>query len=109
MFTGIVEEVGTLRRVIPGAESVVLDLDAGVVTEDSAVGDSILTDGVCLTITALRPGGFAADVMPETVRRTTLVDKRPGDRFNLERAMTLHSRLGCQAVVRGDVVVEIPK
>jgi riboflavin synthase len=49
---------------------------------------------VCLTITALRPGGFSADVMPETVRRTTLADRRPGDRLNLERALTLQSRLG---------------
>ena len=94
MFTGIVEEVGTLRRVTPGAQSVVLDLDASVVTEDAAVGDSILTDGVCLTITSLRAGGFTADAMPETVRRTTLRERRPGDRLNLERALTLSSRLG---------------
>ena len=53
------------------------------------MGDSILTDGVCLTVTALRAGGFSADVMPETVRRTTLSERRPGDRLNLERALTL--------------------
>jgi len=94
MFTGIVEEAGTLRRVMPGAESVALDLDATVVTEGAAVGDSILTDGVCLTITSLRAGGFTADAMPETVRRTTLRERRPGDRLNLERALTLQSRLG---------------
>lgn len=94
MFTGIVEEVGTLRRITPGAESVVLDLDAALVTEDAAVGDSILTDGVCLTVTGLRSGGFTADAMPETVRRTTLSERRPGDRLNLERALTLRSRLG---------------
>jgi riboflavin synthase len=94
MFTGIVEEVGALRRVTPGSESVALDIDATVVTEDAAVGDSILTDGVCLTITSLRAGGFTADAMPETVRRTTLRERRPGDRLNLERAHTLRSRLG---------------
>ncbi|NLE21587.1 MAG: riboflavin synthase [Actinobacteria bacterium] len=94
MFTGIVEEVGTLRRVRPGAESVVLDIGASKVTEDAAVGDSILTDGVCLTITALHTDGFTADAMPETVRRTTLSDRRPGDRLNLERALTLNARLG---------------
>jgi riboflavin synthase len=94
MFTGIVEEVGTLRRITPGAESVVLEFDAVVVTEDAAVGDSILTDGTCLTITSLRSGGFSADAMPETVRRTTLSERRPGDRLNLERALTLRSRLG---------------
>jgi riboflavin synthase len=94
MFTGIVEEVGTLRRVTPGTDSVVLDLDASVVTAGAAVGDSILTDGVCLTITSLRPGGFTADAMPETVRRSTLSERRAGDRLNLERALTLNTRLG---------------
>jgi riboflavin synthase len=94
VFTGIVEEVGTLRSITPGAQSVVLDLRASVVIGDAAVGDSILTDGVCLTVTSLRPDGFTADAMPETVRRTTLAARRPGDQLNLERAMTLRSRLG---------------
>ncbi len=94
MFTGIVEEVGTLRGVRMRGESVALDIDAALVLEGSAVGDSILTDGVCLTITRLRPGGFIADVMPETVRRTTLAGRRAGDSLNLERALTLQSRLG---------------
>jgi riboflavin synthase len=94
MFTGIVEEIGTLRSLRVGEKSAVLDVAATVVPEGAAVGDSILTDGVCLTITGLRPGGFTADVMPETVRRTTLADRRPGDRLNLERALTLQSRLG---------------
>jgi riboflavin synthase len=94
VFTGLVEEVGTLRSMTPGAHSVVLDLRASVVMEDAAIGDSILTDGVCLTVTSLRSDGFTADAMPETVRRTTLAERRPGDRLNLERAMTLRSRLG---------------
>ncbi len=94
MFTGIVEELGTLRSLRVGEKSAALDVVARVVTGGAAVGDSILTDGVCLTITGLRPGGFTADVMPETVRRTTLADRRPGDRLNLERALTLRSRLG---------------
>jgi len=94
VFTGIVEEIGTLRSLRVAEKSAVLDMSAALVTGDAAVGDSILTDGVCLTITGLRPGGFTADVMPETVRRTTLADRRPGDRLNLERALTLQSRLG---------------
>ena len=94
MFTGIIEEVGTLRGLRVGERSAVLDVSAAVVTDGATVGDSILSDGVCLTITGLRPGGFTADVMPETVRRTTLADRRPGDRLNLERALTLQSRLG---------------
>jgi riboflavin synthase len=94
VFTGIVEEIGTLRSLRTGESSAVLDVAARAVLDDCAVGDSILTDGVCLTVTALRGDGFTADVMPETVRRTTLRDRRPGDRLNLERAMTLRSRLG---------------
>ena len=94
MFTGIVEEVGTLRSLRVGEKSAVLEVAADVVTKGCAVGDSVLTDGVCLTVTNVRPGGFTADVMPETVRRSTLADRRPGDRLNLERAMTLQSRLG---------------
>jgi riboflavin synthase len=94
VFTGIVEEVGKLRSLRIGEKSAVLDVAATVVTAAAAVGDSILSDGVCLTITGLRPGGFSADVMPETVRRTTLADRRPGDHLNLERALTLQSRLG---------------
>lgn len=94
MFTGIVEEVGTLRAVRPGADSVVLELGARVIRDGTAIGDSILTDGVCLTVTSLLADGFTADAMPETVRRTTLSGRRPGDRVNLERAMTLRSRLG---------------
>jgi riboflavin synthase len=94
MFTGIVEDIGTLRSLRVGDKSAVLDVAASSVGDDAAVGDSILTDGVCLTLTGLRPGGFTADVMPETVRRTTLADRRPGDRLNLERALTLQSRLG---------------
>lgn len=93
MFTGIVEEVGVLRGTQVTAASVALDVRASTVI-DAAVGDSILTDGVCLTVTALRPDGFTADAMPETVRRTTLAERRPGDGLNLERALTLSSRLG---------------
>ena len=94
MFTGLVEEVGTLRSLRVGAQSAVLDVAARTVPAGLAVGDSVLTDGVCLTVTAVRADGFAADVMPETVRRTTLAERRPGDRLNHERALTLQARLG---------------
>ncbi len=94
MFTGIVEEVGRLRRLEVGAQSARLEIAAAVVLEGSRVGDSILTDGVCLTVTALGRDGFSADAMPETVRRTTLGERRPGDGLNLERALSLQSRLG---------------
>ena len=114
MFTGIVEEVGTLRSLRMGERSAVLDVAAGAVLDETAVGDSILTDGVCLTVTALRGDGFCADVMPETVRRTTLAERRPGARLNLERAMTLRSRLGGHLVAGhidgvGQVVRVVPE
>jgi riboflavin synthase len=94
MFTGIVEEVGTLRSMRMGEKSAAVEIEAATVLEECVVGDSILSDGVCLTATGLGGHGFTADVMPETVRRTTLRDRRPGDKLNLERAMTLRSRLG---------------
>ena len=94
MFTGIVEEAGTLRSLVVGGESAVLEVSAASVLEGTAVGDSIATDGVCLTVARLGADRFWADVMPETVRRSTLGRKRPGDRLNLERALTLQSRLG---------------
>jgi riboflavin synthase len=114
VFTGIVEEVGELRSLRVGERSAVLDVTAAVVTEELAVGDSVLTDGVCLTVTALRSGGFTADVMPETVRRTTLAERRPGDWLNLERALTLRSRLGGHLVSGhvdgvGEVVAVTPE
>jgi len=94
MFTGLVEEVGTLRGIRVDARSAVVDIAARTVLEGLRVGDSMLTDGVCLTVTSVRADGLEADVMPETVRRTTLVERRPGDRLNLERALTLEARLG---------------
>ena len=94
MFTGIVEEIGTLRSLRVGASSATLEVAATTILACTAAGDSILTDGVCLTVTKVGASGFTADVMPETVRRTTLAERRAGDRLNLERAMTLSSRLG---------------
>lgn len=109
MFTGLVEEVGALRALRSGAGNATLDVAARMVLDRLAVGDSVLTDGVCLTVTAVRADGFAADVMPETVRRTTLCERRPGDRLNLERALTLQAPLGGHLVsghVDGVGVVE---
>jgi riboflavin synthase len=94
MFTGIVEEIGTLRSLRVDASSATLEVAATTILAGTAVGDSVLTDGVCLTVTRVGANGFTADVMPETVRRTTLAQRRAGDSLNLERAMTLSSRLG---------------
>jgi riboflavin synthase len=94
VFTGLVEEIGTLRSLRALEDSARLEVSARLVLDGLAVGDSVLTDGVCLTVTALQRDGFRADAMPETVRRTTLAERRPGDGVNLERALSLQARLG---------------
>lgn len=94
MFTGIIEEIGHIKSIKHGGRSVVLEIGACRVLEATQVGDSIATNGVCLTVTAMGNGFFSADVMPETMRRTGLGELRPGDRVNLERALCLNSRLG---------------
>ena len=90
MFTGIIEEVGALERLAGGE----IAIRAKKVLEDVALGDSIAVDGICLTVTHFDAAHFTADVMPETVRRTSLAELRRGSRVNLERALTLKSRLG---------------
>jgi len=94
MFTGIVEETGTIGSVRRGAVSASLRIDASRVLEDVRVGDSINTNGVCLTVTAFDKRGFVVDVMAETMRRTNLGMLAPGSRVNLERALRLSDRLG---------------
>lgn len=94
MFTGIIEEIGKIKSITRSSRSVVLEIQAKKVLEDTKVGDSIATNGVCLTVTSLTGGGFRADVMPETMRRSNLGTLKPGDRVNLERALCLSSRLG---------------
>lgn len=102
MFTGIVEEVGVLRSLRMGDKGATLEVAAALVVQDTRVGDSLLTDGCCLTVTAVHGNGFTADLQPETVRRTTFAQRKAGDRVNLERALTLTSRLGGH-LVSGDV------
>ena len=94
MFTGIVEEVGTLKAIRKGAHSAVLEIQAKVVLEDIHLGDSIAVNGVGLTATSFPPAGFTADVMHETLNRSSLAALRPGSRVNLERAMAANGRFG---------------
>lgn len=94
MFTGIIEEIGEVISLRRGARSFTLKIKAERVLEGSRIGDSIATNGVCLTITRMEEGYFEADVMPETVERTALQELRPGGRVNLERALMPTSRLG---------------
>lgn len=94
MFTGIVEEIGIIERVTPGANSAVLSIKAGTVLEDSKIGDSIAVNGVCLTVTSMSASGFTADVMHETLNRSSLAGLKTGSRVNLERAMQMNGRFG---------------
>ena len=94
MFTGIVEEVGTVEGIRRGSRSAVLALRARAVLEDLKLGDSVAVNGVCLTVVSLESGGFSADVMHETLSRSTLGELRPGSPVNLERAMAANGRFG---------------
>lgn len=94
MFTGIVEEMGTIRSIRKGTHSAVLEIQARVVLEDIHVGDSIAVNGVCLTATSFTPTTFTADVMHETLNRSSLAALHPGSRVNLERAMAANGRFG---------------
>lgn len=94
MFTGIIEETGVVRAVRRGPKSAVLTVAAETVLAHTRVGDSIATNGVCLTVTDLQGGCFAADVMNETLRRSSLGALTPGSRVNLERAMPASGRFG---------------
>ena len=94
MFTGIIEEVGTVERVQRGANSAVLRIKARTVLEDIHLGDSIAVNGVCLTVTGFDRTGFSADVMHETLDRSALVLVRSGTQVNLERAMAANGRFG---------------
>lgn len=94
MFTGIIEEIGTVKTITRGAKSFSLEIEAKTVLEDTLLGDSIATNGVCLTVTHINGNAFTADVMPETVSRTSLSQLQKGSKVNLERALTLQKRLG---------------
>ena len=94
MFTGIVEEIGTIENVKKGAHSAVLTIRASRVLEDLKIGDSVAVNGICLTATTLTGHGFTADVMHETLRRSSLSGLGRGARVNLERAMAANGRFG---------------
>ena len=94
MFTGIVEELGTIRSIRRGAASAVLSIGAEAVLSDLRIGDSVAVNGVCLTATGVDRSGFTADVMHETLQRSSLGALGPGSRVNLERAMAADGRFG---------------
>ncbi len=102
MFTGIIEELGTLESFESQPTGARLRVRATTVLSDAFPGASIAVNGVCLTAVDLQPGSFAADLAPETLSRTNLGDLRPGARVNLERPLSPSGRLGGH-IVQGHV------
>jgi riboflavin synthase len=94
MFTGIIEEIGEIASVQRGTKSVILTIKADKILEDTKTGDSISTNGVCLTATKIGKGYFTADVMHETIDRSSLGELSKGSKVNLERAMKADGRFG---------------
>lgn len=102
MFTGIVEELGTVAAVEDQGDAIRLTINAATVLEGTGLGDSISVNGCCLTVTTTTGGTWTADVMQETLDKTSLHGVRPGDPVNLERAVTADKRLGGH-IVQGHV------
>lgn len=94
MFTGIIEEVGRIRSISKSGDGASIVIEAKRVLEDVKLGDSIATNGVCLTVNHFDRGSFRVDVMAETMRRSNLRNLMVGSRVNLERAVAVGDRLG---------------
>ena len=102
MFTGIIEELGSIESFTPHDGGAKMIVSAKLVTSDSVDGDSISVNGVCLTALDIKPGSFSADLSQETLDRSTLGNLQQGSRVNLERAVTPSTRLGGH-IVQGHV------
>lgn len=94
MFTGIVEETGTVKSISMAGSSGTIVIEAKKVLENTQIGDSIAVNGICLTVTSMTANSFSADVMAETVRRSSLSECHSKDKVNLERAMAADGRFG---------------
>ncbi|MBS4538942.1 riboflavin synthase [Clostridium sp. D2Q-11] len=94
MFTGLIEEIGIVDRVVKGMKSAQITIKAKKIIDDVKLGDSISTNGVCLTVIDFDKSSFTIDIMPETMRRSNLKNIKSGSKVNLERAMKLGDRFG---------------
>ena len=106
MFTGLVEEKGSVISLNSGDKSIKLKIKANKVLENVKLGDSIATNGVCLTVTEFSKDYFVADCMFETISRSNLKRLKAGDEVNLEKSITLATPLGGH-LVTGDVTVKV--
>lgn len=94
MFTGIIEEIGVIKNIKRGTKSSILTIEGNVIFEDLKLGDSVAVNGVCLTVTTINKNTFTADVMFETLNRSSLGSLNIGSNVNLERAMSANGRFG---------------
>lgn len=94
MFTGLIEDLGTVRELRKSADSVRLNVATSIPINELVLGESIAVNGVCLTVVDFEDAHFTADVSPETISRSTLSFLKPGSRVNLERALRLGARMG---------------
>ncbi len=99
MFTGIIEVVGRVASRRPMGRGIELEIATGLDLSSDTIGDSVAVDGVCLTVTKINGDVFSATASSETITRSTLGQIRPGERVNIERALTLSSRLGGHIVL----------
>ncbi|HBT95175.1 MAG TPA: riboflavin synthase [Coriobacteriia bacterium] len=94
MFTGIIEEIGAVQAIKQGANSSVLTITGTKIFDDLKLGDSVAVNGVCLTVSTLSGNSFSADVMHETLSRSSLGQLKQGAKVNMERAMPANGRFG---------------
>lgn len=94
MFTGLVEEIGIIKNIKSGSKSAQLSIKATRIFDDLKIGDSVATNGICLTVTSISDGFFTADVMNETLKRSNIGNLKNGSFVNLERAMPANGRFG---------------
>lgn len=94
MFTGIIEEIGKVKSIVRQANSIELTVSAKKIMSDMHIGDSISTNGICLTVTTFNENSFTVDVMPETMMTTNFKNLKINDEVNLERALPVNGRLG---------------
>ena len=94
MFTGIIEEIGKIEKIEKKGKSATLVITCDKVLNGTKIGDSIAVNGICLTVTNINKNNYETDVMPETMKRSSLKDIKKGDAVNLERALKMDERLG---------------